>query len=979
MTQIETGFVSSEAQGSQESPIFQLGRVQYFFPAPLALLTVQSNIMTMCLADYPTGSSSSSPASHPKLVRIDLDDPERTEEAEVPIPPVPRNRGRGPTEQAARDGNAVGPHRMFSDPSGKHLLLSMKSGENYHWTSGWKKARLLNRLKGLIIESVAWNRDAAQRSARRPNGPAGAGTGRAAGTISTGEILLGTRNGEIWEANIIAPAGGDGEEGDFLDRLARRTAGAAKGNNDIDKSAKLVFTLPERQAITGLHSELFPGGGRAFVIATTSTRIYEFVGDLGRRKDMTANEAGSEGSWDGFFSPYRKGQASVNLKSELPGEMLSSELHLWAQDSRHSSKTLAWLTGPGIYHGILNLANQQAGESVIDGANLLPYPAVALDDANDSRHDANEAVAEVPLSISLTRFHFLLLYRDRIMGISSLNDQLVYEEALPIKSGERVIGTSYDLNRHTCWVYTNASIFELVIREEDRDVWQTYLQRGSYDTALSFAKNDLQRQVVLAAKGDRFFQDSKFIQAAQSYAQTMTRTLEEVVLKFVDANERDALRYYLVSRLEKIPKSELTQRMMLASWLVEIYLSRINQLEDIAASQAASEDVENYKVERTMLEDEIKQFFITYKDNLDKRTMLRLIKQHGRPDILINYAEVVGEHGVIVRHWIDVADWAMATKALARQKDPALYYSTAGVLIEKAPKLVVDAWIKEPRLQPRRLMPAMLRHRPAKDKPNEVLRYLLHVIQEQHNTDSAIHNLAISILATRDEAELLRFIESGRRNPLAAGQPCYDLDFGLRTCLSHGRTRACVRIYSLMGLHADAVDLALGGSDPDVEAACKAAEQADVDDLQRKKIWLKIAKYVVETQRDIKAAIKYMERSELLSIEDVLPFFPDFVVIDDFKNEICAALESYATRIEDLKAEMDDASKSAQAIRSDIERLGSRFVTVDAMEKCGLCGEALLSRQFYVFPCRHSFHADCLIAEVRDVQTEHKSVPLSVC
>ena len=37
-----------------------------------------------------------------------------------------------------------------------------------------------------------------------------------------------------------------------------------------------------------------------------------------------------------------------------------------------------------------------------------------------------------PLSLSLTEFHFILLYKDRILGICSLNDRLAYEESLPI-------------------------------------------------------------------------------------------------------------------------------------------------------------------------------------------------------------------------------------------------------------------------------------------------------------------------------------------------------------------------------------------------------------------------------------------------------------------------------------------------------------------------------------------------------------------
>lgn len=38
----------------------------------------------------------------------------------------------------------------------------------------------------------------------------------------------------------------------------------------------------------------------------------------------------------------------------------------------------------------------------------------------------------MPLSLSLTEFHFILLYKDRIVGICSLDDRLAYEETLPL-------------------------------------------------------------------------------------------------------------------------------------------------------------------------------------------------------------------------------------------------------------------------------------------------------------------------------------------------------------------------------------------------------------------------------------------------------------------------------------------------------------------------------------------------------------------
>ena len=42
-----------------------------------------------------------------------------------------------------------------------------------------------------------------------------------------------------------------------------------------------------------------------------------------------------------------------------------------------------------------------------------------------------------------------------------------------------------------------------------------------------------------------------------------------------------------------------------------------------------------------------------------------------------------------------------------------------------------------------------------------------------------------------------------------------------------------------------------------------------------------------------------------------------------------------------------------------------RYSIVPAQEKCSICSYPLLTRGFYVFPCHHAFHCDCLKNEVR--------------
>lgn len=65
--------------------------------------------------------------------------------------------------------------------------------------------------------------------------------------------------------------------------------------------------------------------------------------------------------------------------------------------------------------------------------------------------------------------------------------------------------------------------------------------------------------------------------------------------------------------------------------------------------------------------------------------------------------------------------------------------------------------------------------------------------------------------------------------------------------------------------------------------AKSCADLPEDDEELRKKLWLKIARHVVQEEKDVKKAMNCLSSCNLLKIEDILPFFPDFVTIDHFK------------------------------------------------------------------------------------------------
>ena len=119
------------------------------------------------------------------------------------------------------------------------------------------------------------------------------------------------------------------------------------------------------------------------------------------------------------------------------------------------------------------------------------------------------------------------------------------------------------------------------------------------------------------------------------------------------------------------------------------------------------------------------------------------------------------------------------------------------------------------------------------------------------------------------------------------------------------------------------------------------------------------------------AAIALLKECALLKIDDLLPWFPDFVVIDRFKDKIVESLEDYNARIDELKEEMDHYTSSAEQVRVEIRGLKTRHGELRGDQVCELCDQAILSRVFYLFPCSHAFPADCLVAEVVAARSLH--------
>ncbi|OWM78615.1 hypothetical protein CDL15_Pgr002786 [Punica granatum] len=738
-------------------------------------------------------------------------------------------------------------HQVFVDPGGSHCIATVTGNggsETYYIHAKWSKPRVLSKLKGLVVNAVAWNRQQITE-------------------VSTKEVILGTDNGQLYEMAV--------------DEKDKR-----------EKYIKFLFELTELpEAFMGLQVETasVATGTRYYLMAVTPTRLYSFTGI---------------GSPEAVFARYL--DRAVHFM-ELPGEIPRSELHFFIKQRR--AVHFAWLSGAGIYHGGLNFGATHSNVSCRKPEFWLTYFQCLLHSSpeGDENFVENKALLSYsklsegsetlkPSSLSVSEFHFLLLLGNKVKVVNRISEQIIEELQFDL--------TPESVSRGIIGLCSDAS----AVNDEGRDMWKVYLDMKDYAAALANCRDPLQRDQVYLVQAEAAFASREFLRAASFYAKiNYVLSFEEITLKFISVSEQ-------INRL---------------------------LLEDDTA-------LENRNSDYHSIIREFRAFLSDCKDVLDEATTMKLLESYGRVEELVYFASLKEQYDIVVHHYIQQGEAKKALEVLQKPSVPVdLQYKFAPDLIMLDAYETVESWMATKNLNPRKLIPAMMRYSSephAKNETHEVIKYLEFCVHRLHNEDPGIHNLLLSLYAKQeDDSALLRFLQckfgKGRDN---GPEFFYDPKYALRLCLKEKRMRACVHIYSMMSMHEEAVALAL---QVDPELAMAEADKVEDDEDLRKKLWLMIAKHVIEQEKGVKRenirkAIAFLKETDgLLKIEDILPFFPDFALIDDFKEAICSSLEDYNKQIEQLKEEMNDATHGADNIRNDISVLAQRYAVIDRDEDCG--------------------------------------------
>ncbi|KAL2527636.1 zinc ion binding [Abeliophyllum distichum] len=279
--------------------------------------------------------------------------------------------------------------------------------------------------------------------------------------------------------------------------------------------------------------------------------------------------------------------------------------------------------------------------------------------------------------------------------VNRISEQIVeelYFDQTPDAVSRGVIGLCSDASAGLFYAYDQSSIFQVSVNDEGRDMWKVYLDLKEYAAALANCRDALQRDQVylvqdIMMQAEDAFNTKDFLRAASFYA-------------------KDALRTFLLRKLDNLAKDDKCQITMISTWATELYLDKMNRLllEDDTGSENSSLDYQS-------IIKEFRAFLSDSKDVLDEATTIKLLESYGRVDELVFFASLKEQHEIVVHHYIQLGEAKKALLVLQKPNVPIdLQYKFAPDLIMLDAYETVESWMTRKDLNPRKLIPAMMRY-----------------------------------------------------------------------------------------------------------------------------------------------------------------------------------------------------------------------------------------------------------------------------
>ena len=720
-----------------------------------------------------------------------------------------------------------------------------------------------------------------------------------------------------------------------------------------------------------------------YIIAITKNRLYQFIGPGSQSFKQIFNRYNNEPSlFNKSCKYFPKVIKHRNAKNETYLDIIYKNVDILV-DKNKSRKIeifdqFGWKTEAGycfekFFYPDNNINKGKEIGLPIEQNNfiVIPYEKISKIGIKETG---------IPISAIHTLNHIFILYKDCITVISKLTKNIVHTQYFQIEF-EQMIFNEFAQGNGNILLITKNDLFQISLKEENKDIWKDYLEIGDFQNAQLFCGSNEIRKRINRIEGELLYKNNKGGQAVSEKFAESDEKFEVVCLKFLMKKNYENLYNYIKKYIDnyktdkKDEKNEYKLQLnLICTWLVEIYINFVEAKELGPFRQMIREN----------------------KKYLDQDIIYQLLQNYGRIDELIVFASIMGDYEKVISYYINQDEVDMALNKLTEfasfadsniiKKLTKIFLDNCNLFFKRNPKesiSLIKQRLKDVKMGQivQAIMSTtdknknMTNKELAKDKENTkaILDYLRYLTNEKHKVEEEnnIHNLYIYYLSTNQankEAVLeylkgpLKLEESRNGNEILKKnfkkkEVLFQLDYAKK--LFKGNPPAYALVLALMGKFAEGVKIALSQNNSEGQKIARFIASNAPNEKLKKKLWIDIFKS--NSKNEFSKALDIMKESKILKIEDVLPHITDTIKIEDFKKQISDCINDYEKNIKKLKDDINAYNKTAENIKNDIYRVKKKSMEIPYSKcKCDICDSFIKDKNIFLFPCGHMFDMNCI-------------------
>ena len=726
------------------------------------------------------------------------------------------------------------------------------------------------------------------------------------------------------------------------------------------------------------------------IIAITKNTIFKFEG-TGTYKQIFDKYTQDK---DDFQKVYKKISCNNREKEYEKCKLQLLKSYSFNSLTRENLELcLGWMSSCGY---ILEEIEYKENK-IVSKKNFSIFPYVKF------KFDGTKEYNIQPTVACQSKLHIFFLYNDCLVVVNKLNKNVVHVEYLLTNYSDMY----YRETLNSLVLSTIKDVFIINLDNEDKYIWENYIEIGNYDLAIkSLTKEEQYLEPKLhRLNAEKLFKEEKYDKAAEEY-NSSDELFESVCVKFIMANQYQALLKYLnltrTSKLSNYNKKDdiknYIPKYLVYTWIAELLIEQENNLE---------------KNNELNLKDFIEEAKHNHNDKyIDKMTYYFLLLNYGKKKEFLDYAMLKGDYELIIQNLINHLNYEEVLNNLDKfmssdiddrvmKKLIKIIFEYSNYFMKESPSKTINLLEKEFISETNQdeivkvIIDSDIKQEVKKGNYDTILNYIRRLIKKNvmHNnsninnknvvspsTINNLHNLYLLFLSLSDKPEHKKEVIEYLKGPmytytqknnylnvtLSNKEIHIDLNFAQK--ILKNNYCALALVYCLMGRYNESILIALEHNEKDI--AIFIAQNIK-DDKIKKDIWLRIFKYF--KTNNFADAKNILESSMgILKIEDILPFMMDNVKLEELKTDLQACINFYEEGVHQLKQEINDYNQSTEIIKKDIYQIQKKSTYINYTQiKCEKCQKDIMGAKFFLFPCGHIFDTFCLIQILIDYDEQN--------